>query len=552
MKQIVAALQKAVQTISEQNTELELTRPDLQFGDYATNIALRISKELGKNPREVAEQICETVRAENYGWLQKIEVAGPGFINISLTDAALLEQVNNLEVAQPYKDKRVVIETNNPNPFKDIHIGHAFNSIVADTVANLLEAGGADLHRVSYHGDVGLHVGKSLWAIFDEVGAKPKESLSGIGSTDDRAKKLRDWYARGAGMYEEEPGVHEQIEEYTMQSFAPEGDVKYVYDTCKEWSFTYFDEVFKRLGSKPIERRFLESETDKAGREIVEAHIGDVFEKSEGAIVFKGEPYDLHTRVFISKHNRTLYEARDLGLLKLKQDAFSADQSYIATALEQKEYFKVVFKAAELAVPNLAGKTTNIVTGTVKLTTGKMSSRTGQVVTIEWLFEQLEQAVRARSKNKNQQNADGVIGAIRYAMLKGRFDSDVVFDIEQSANLEGNTGPYLQYAHARACSILRNSKKQPALPQEITADERLLLAKISESSDSFNKAIAELEPHVVCTYLYELSQAFNRFYEQNRVIDDPREPERLYIVAKYAECLKQGLELLGIPAPEQV
>lgn len=531
--------------------ETELYRPAENFGDFATNIALKIAQKNGQSARDIALKIIENLQQDQPTEVQEITVAGPGFINFSLTDKAL-EALSQTAKITSFVGQKVVIETNNPNPFKDIHIGHAFNAVVADTIANLLERGGAEVHRVSYHGDVGLHVGMSLWAIFHHYGDKALEELSYI-SPEEAPEKLRDWYAFGAGMYQEEPACREDIEELAKQSFSPKGVTGQIYQVCKEWSFTYFDEVFKRLNNRPAERRYLESQADQSGRQVVEENIPKVFEESGGAIIFRGEKYGLHTRVFISKRDTTLYEARDLGLMRLKANDYAPDKSYIITATEQKEYFNVVLKAAELAMPDLRTVTVNIPTGTVKLSTGKMSSRTGEVVTIEWLFDQIRTRVTALSKDPAIIDQTEV-GATRYALLKTRLDSDVIFDLNQSVSLEGNTGPYLQYAHARACSILKKAEDSSSTLLNVPLEpaERSLLRKFSEYTDALQKACQELMPHYICTYLYELAQGFNRFYEQNRVLDDPRQEVRLALVVRYQAILKDGLSLLGIPTPEQM
>lgn len=525
-----------------------LTRPAEQFGDYATNVALQLAGELRQKPRDIAEKLAVRLRSVLAEYIADVSVAGPGFLNLEISDAALAAATSQAALAQTYAGQTIVIETNNPNPFKDMHIGHAFNSIVADTLANLLAAGQADLHRVSYHGDVGLHVGKSMWAILKFVGGDAGK-LASIPESE-RPKFLSEQYAAGSAAYEADDLAKQEIEQLAKASFTPQDELyKNVYETCKTWSFAYFDAMFERIGSKPIERRYLESEADKTGREAVERHIGDVFERSDGAVVFKGEQYGLHTRVFISSRGTTLYEARDLGLMQLKQTDFYPQASYIVTAVEQKEYFRVVLKAAELCLPDLAGVTRNISTGTVKLSTGKMSSRQGTAINIGWLFDEIEKALRARGAN-DQSVHDGIIGALRYAMLKNRPGSDIIFDVNEAISLDGNSGPYLQYAHARARSILAKAhgqKRAELLAME--PGERSLLRTISEYNEVIEKAVAELAPHVICTYLYELAQAFNRFYEHNRVIGSDRQSIRLALVARYADTLRHGLELLGIAAP---
>jgi arginyl-tRNA synthetase len=526
---------------------ITVTRPEPQFGDLATNVALQLAKPLGISPREIAEKLAASLRSDKR--LSEVTVAGPGFINMRLSDVTLATMLDAAPEAEP-RDGSIVIETNNPNPFKDLHIGHAYNCIVADTMANLLDLNHSRVHRVSYHGDVGLHVGRSMWAILKYIDGDIKK-LDDV-PENERPAWLSRMYVEGAKAHKDDESARAEIEELAKQSFALDDELfRQVYETCKTWSFDYLDNVIERLGSKPSERKYLESEADEAGVATVRKHLGDVFEESDGAVIFPGEKHGLHTRVFISSRGTSLYEARDLGLMQLKQQDFQPQRSYIVTGEEQREYFNVVIKAAELSLPELSGVTTNIPTGTVKLTTGKMSSRTGEVINIEWLFDQLESAAMARA---NEADRNVILGALRYALLKVRVGSDIIFDIEESLSIEGNSGPYLQYAHARARSILakRDVVQKSLADQEFDEKERVLVVKLTEFQEVSARATDELLPHLVCTYLYELAQTFNRFYEQSRVLDDPREGLRLQLVLRYADTLRNGLQVLGIPAPERL
>lgn len=543
MREIIDAIQAAVQTSFNTAVEPELTRPDGQFGDFTTNVALQLAKQLDKPPREVAETVAAQLKDP---LIVKTEVAGPGFINIILSDKAIIDLA--LRKPEPSGLGKVVVETNNPNPFKAMHIGHAFNAILGDTIANLLEAGGAETHRVSYHGDVGLHVGKSMWSILKWLDGD-QAKLQTI-PENERNKFMSERYAEGAEAYEKNPAAKAAIDHLAEESFTQE-DALYntVYNTCKTWSFQGIDEIVKRLGNKPIERRYLESEADRLGVETVQKHTPGVFEKSDGAWLFPGEKHGSFNNVFVSSRGRGLYGARDLGLMQLKHRDFGAEKSYIVTAEEQRDYFKGVIKAAELCLPELTGVTVNISTGTVKLSSGKMSSRTGDVVDIAWLFDQLTTAVEARGGTVSD---DIIRGALRYEFLRVRIGSDVIFDVNESVSVNGNSGPYLQYAHARAKSILAKAKVQNVSADSFEPDERNLLRKIGEYPEVAEVAVRELMPHHICTYLHELAQTFNRFYEKNRVLDDPREVVRLQLVQAYADTLKKGLELLSIPAPEKM
>lgn len=524
---------------------VELTRPDQKFGDFATNVALQLAKPVGKNPRDIAYEIIEEL--SNRAEITEASVAGPGFINLRVSDA-ILESLARQLPAATRKDQTVVIETNNPNPFKAMHIGHAFNAIIADTIANLIAVSGARTYRVSYHGDVGQHVGRSMYALLRFIDG----DITKLQNVDhsDRNSFMSKMYAEGTKAYKEDESAKAAIDELATQSFTRE-DPLYaaVYETVFNWSFDQIDKIVARLGNTPTERRFLESDADQRGVATVRKHVPDIFQESEGALIFPGSQYGSFDNVFVASNGNGLYGARDLGLMQLKHEQYHPDKSYIVTAEEQRDYFKGVIAAAELALPELKGVTTNISTGTVKLTSGKMSSRDGDVIEIAWLFDQVGEAIKARG---GEVTDEVVAGALRYAFLKVRVGSDVVFDINESISIQGNSGPYLQYAHARASSIIAKSTTTPAELTELDEPERTLLRKLSEYTEVVDRASEELLPHHICTYLYELAQTFNRFYESSRIIGDEREAVRLQLVTLYRSTLARGLALLGIAAPEKL
>lgn len=546
MNKYAAIIQQAVANLLETEQAVEISRPEPQFGDLSTNIALKISKQLGKNPREIAEQVTDALR--NNPNFAEVNVAGPGFINIRLQDRELFDLATP-ESDQNISDSTIVIETNNPNPFKAMHIGHALNSITADAIANLLNRTTSRLHRVSYHGDVGLHVGKSMYALLDYTDSLPERLLEVPES--ERNSFMSRMYALGSRAYKEDEMAKQQIDQLAKQSFDRQDPVyAAIYDIIFDWSFTQIDSVVRRLGNQPTEQRFLESQADTLGVRIVRGNVPQVFQESDGALVFKGSEYGSFDNAFVSSSGLGLYAARDLGLMQLKNEQFHPDRSYIVTAEEQRDYFRGVIAAAGLIWPERANQTINISTGTLKLTTGKMSSRDGEVIEIDWLFDQIANAITERGGEPTE---DIVAGALRYAFLRVRVGSDIVFDINEAVSIQGNSGPYLQYAHARACSILAKSSVESTVQiSELDTNERELVRKIGEYSEVLDKAVTELMPHHICNYLYELAQEFNRFYEKSRIIGDEREALRLHIVELYRDTLARGLEVLGIVAPERV
>jgi arginyl-tRNA synthetase len=536
------AIAAAVRSLFGVDVAVELTRPDEQFGDFATNVALQLSKQLGKNPREIADTLVEKLRADLSEQVSEITVAGPGFLNLKLSDTAL---VNSLAAkpTQTYAGEQVLVEFGDPNPFKEMHIGHLYSYIVGEAVCALLRAAGAQVVRLSYHGDVGLHVAKAIWGM-------QKEGYNPDTNTDPIKNNIGWYYAKGAAAYQDDETAKTEIDDINAKVYAQDPSILELYNQGKDRSFANFDLTLADLGIKPNDHKYMESESAPVGLEIVKQNIGTVFQESDGAVVYDGEKVGLHTRVFITGKGLPTYEAKDLGLTELKnRDYPQAARSIIITANEQAEYFKVMLAALREINPTLAGKTTHRTHGFVSLSTGKMSSRTGDVYSAISLLIDVEGLARKAFPDTSH---DTLQGAIKYAFTKHRMGGDILYDVVESVSLEGNSGPYLQYAHARARSILAKAEAADAELVGLESGERSLLRKITEYTEVVDKAVAELMPHHICTYLYELAQTFNSFYEHNRVIDNERQAVRLQLVQHYADTLKGGLNLLGITAPDRM
>lgn len=534
-KDLEKAVQTAVKELFDTDVAVELTRPDERFGDYATNVALQLGSKLGKSPREIAEQLAVKLREDLAGRVADTSIAGPGFLNLGLTDAALIELASQ-NPSKPFSGQEMLVEFGDPNPFKAMHIGHLYSYIVGDAICHLLEAAGATVRRLSYHGDVGLHVAKAIWGM-QHAGAEVSADNIGL------------YYAEGAKAYAENEQAKQEIDAINQKVYAGDETIKALYDEGKAKSFASFDEILKQLSVR-TDKRYLESQSAPIGLETVKRHIGKVFTESDGAVVYEGEKVGLHTRVFITGKGLPTYEAKDLGLTELKQrDYPGSSRSIIITANEQAEYFKVMLAALREVDSEVAGKTTHLSHGFVSLSTGKMSSRTGDVYSADNLITDVEQAMKKLDRGYSE---DIKIGAVKYAFTKHRLGGDLTYDVAESVSLEGNSGPYLQYAHARARSILAKAEVHDKPTESFEPDERSLLRKLGEYPEVVEQATSELMPHHICTYLYELAQKFNNFYEHNRVVGDAREDVRLQLVQAYADTLKNGLQLLGITAPDKM
>lgn len=590
MKQeLEARLTELCKKVFNADVAVQLTRPDEQFGDYATNVAMQLAGKLGKNPREIAASLTEAINEELSDTIAGVNVAGPGFINLRLTDNSLVKAVTRAP-AQPLVGQSWVIEYSCPNAFKELHAGHLYQTIAGDVISRLVERAGATVHRTNFGGDVGLHVGKAMWGIIEELGGENPAKLAEV-APDQRSQFLSKAYVRGAAVYETDEAVKAEIIQYNKQIYAlhqtndHESAFAQIYWTCRQWSYDYFNAFYETIRVLPFEKYYPESATSQPGLEAVRAHIADgIFKESEGAVVYEGEKVGLHTRVFITKNGLPTYEAKDVGVILSELNDFNFDYRVIMTGNDQSQYMKVVFAATQEMKPELKGRMTHLTNGTIRFGNGqKMSSRLGNVNrAVEVLDIVGELVPEAESPERKD---DVMLGAVKYAFLKIRLGGDIAFDPEESVSIQGNSGPYLQYAHARACSILRKVPVSPHISGEnmcsdahvhskvrsasvldshpelhsatetlqpgvdLEEGERSLLRKMSEYQEVVALATAELLPHHICNYLYELAQTFNRFYEHNRVMGDERESLRLRLVAAYTDILKDGLELLGIPAP---
>lgn len=562
MKQeLEAALAATVTELFGMEMLIELTRPEPQFGDYATNVALRLTKQVGKSPHDIAEQITANLRERLADKARDITIAGPGFINIILSDKTLVVLANT-KPKKSLEGKQVVAEYSDPSSFKVLHAGHLYTSVVGDAIANLLENAGGTVHRVNFGGDVGRHVAITMWAILKELDGEHPEKLAEV-PVDKHADWMSARYVEGNTAFEDDDTVKAQVTELNKRVYQLHADNDHdspfaqIYWTCRKWSYEYFDAFYARIGSH-FEKYYPESETMATGVSTVREQLAKgVYEESDGAVVFRGEKYGLHTRVFINSQGLPTYEAKDVGLIIEKWNDYHFDKSVILTDSSQGEYMTVVLKSIEQFAPELALATTHITHGRVKLAGGvKMSSRKGNIVRA---VDVLDVADAANKEASGREDEQAVLGAVKYAFLKQRIGADIIYDPKESVSLEGNSGPYLQYAHARARSILRKAEGThlttsgiPFHEATFEDDERSLLRKIAEYTEVIERATSELLPHHICTYLYELAQNFNRFYEHNRVVGSERQEYRLMMVDYYANVLKNGLELLGISAPERM
>lgn len=555
MKRVSDSITKVVKNLYNQDVDLVLTVPEAKFGDLSTNVAMQLAGKLAKPPRQIAEQIVEALgKSDDF---IKIEIAGPGFINLYLSDQVLLS--NWTTKAEPiYKDKTVVVEYSDPNAFKALHAGHLYTTLVGNSISNLYAEAGAKVIRLNYGGDVGLHAAKAMYGILKTLGGENPVALDSVDKAT-RSLWVSQRYIEGNLAYESDEQAKDEIIQLNKRIYSlheaedKDSDFSKIYFITRQWSYDGFKQLYEKLGVHPFDEYIAESQVATEGMELVKRGLKEgVFEESDGAIVFKGEQFGLHTRVFINSAGLPTYEAKELGLAEYKWQKYHFDQSLIITANDIIEYMKVLLKAISCFYPEAEERTVHLTHGIIKMSGGvKMSSRTGNALMAQDILDASYKAAKELSEKDDHQVA---VGAVKYSFLRQRIGGDIIFEPSESISMIGNSGPYIQYAHARASSILSKSGVEVSteINSELDEAERSLARSLSLYQLSLNKAVSELTPHHICNYLYELSQSFNRFYEHNKVVGSDRQQVRLGLVKRYGDTLKAGLSILGMSAPDKM
>ena len=544
MEEIRETLRQTIRDLYNLDFDPELTpSPENIDADYSSNAPLKLAKELHKNPMAIAEELNQELNAN---------ISQPGFLNFTLPDDYLRDKVNNLfndfnkEIAShEYEGKTIICEFSDPNPFKVLHVGHLYTSIVGDSIGKLFEYAGAKVIRANFGGDVGLHVAKTMYAL-QKKGIKELQ-------IEDIAK----CYVEGTAAYEDDEEAKKEITKLNKEIYQINAESLHdstlaaLYWKGRELSYEYFNEFYDSIGVK-FDKYYPESTVAGLGLAKVKEELGKgIYEVSDGAVIFNGDKFGLHTRVFINKEGVPTYEAKDVGLIFTKWDDYHFDKSVVITGSEQLEYMKVVLKSIEQYAPDLVAKTSHLTHGLVKLPGNvKMSSRKGNflkaVDVINMVRDELKTAYDS-SDNKVS------LAATKYAFLKYKMGGDIIFDPQESVKMTGNSGPYLLYSAVRAKKIISNHENNSKIDNyTYNIYEKNLIKKLLEYKTTLNDAVHDMAPHKVANYLYELAQEFSRFYENCPVIGSKEETERIKFVRLYLDIMTHGLNILGIQIPEEM
>ena len=548
MESIIETLRNTIKRLFDAEVEPEVTvAPENLAADFSSNVAMKLSGVLHANPREIAAKIAAELPEF------KTEVAGPGFLNFILSDeyytakiAGFAEDLPKNISCDEYSGKTVICEFSDPNPFKVLHVGHLYTSIVGDAIGHLFEYAGAKVIRANFGGDVGLHVGKTLWAL-------QKSGMKDF-TIEDIAKK----YVEGTKAYEDDATAQAEIVDvnkkiYTIAENDLHGsELADLYWKGRELSYQYFEDFYHRIGVK-FDKYYPESTVARRGLDEVQKGLAaGVYEVSDGAVVYRGDTkLNLHTRVFINKEGLPTYEAKDVGLIFTKWDDYHFDKSVVITGNDIIDYMKIVLGSVGEMNPELPARTTHLTHGQVKLPGSvKMSSRKGNFLKAVDVLDMVTDELKTEY---NSDDETVVLGATKYAFLKYKMGGDIIFDPKESVKMTGNSGPYLLYSCVRAKKILSKIEvKNTGFTGELDTFERNLSKKVVQYKDLLAEAVREMAPHKVCNFLYELAQEFSRFYENCPVAGDAREAERAQIIKAYLNVMEHGLNLVGIKIPEEM
>jgi arginyl-tRNA synthetase len=554
-KDVLAALKTA--GIKAEASQLEKP-PQPEFGE-ASFPCFPLAKVYKKSPVQIAQEVAAKIRIPKGSMVSKVEAKG-GYVNFHYDYKKFAASVLAGVKKAKKKSGKIMVEYSQPNPVHPMHIGHARNTLLGDSLANILEFTGNKVTRANYMNNVGLQVAK-LVAAYDMWG----EGREPEGKPD---AWLWKFYIR----FHEEVQVNPKLEEEARKlllKYEVERDKVTVkrWDRIVGWCIDGFKETYKKLGID-FDVYFYEIDYRAPGREIVKKAIKrNVAAKTdEGAVFADLTSHGIPGTIIQRSDGTGLYITSDLGLSVHKFEKYKLDKSIWVTASDQDTHFQQLFKILEVMGYKFHDKCQHFSYGLVDLPEGKMSSRQGRAVMLDDVMDEMVALADAEVSKRNPEMSGKdrkkiagqiAIGALKYAMVRIEPRMNMTFDWDQMMSLEGNTGPYLQYAHTRCVGILRKSGKFAKTNSygDINEYEKSLLRKLSEFDHVVESAARESRPSMVCNYGFELATTFNSFYHNSQVIGLPNPKQtsfRLTMVKQTKDTLKKAFDLIGMEAPDKM
>lgn len=556
-KEIVRLLAKEIKLNKKELANLITVPPDPKLGDYAFPCF-----KLSKKAKEEAERLKKKIKLPKF--LSKTEVVGP-YLNFFVNKSTLAEETltqikkekSNYGTAK--QNKNIVIEYCGPNTNKPLHLGHVRNMALGNSVYRILSFQGNRVRPVNIVNDRGIHVCQSMLA-YQKWGKNKQPDKKGD-------HFVGDYYVLFSKKAKEDEDLKLEAQDLLLKWELKDKKIRELWKKMNKWVLEGFKETYKRFGIK-FDKEYFESGYFEKGKTIAKEGLKrKVFEKDHtGAIVAPLEKYKLPNKVLLRGDNTAVYMTQDLYLAQKRYKDFKFDQAIYVVASEQQLHFKQLFKILELLKRPYAKNLYHLSYGLVNLPSGRMKSREGTVVDADDIMDEVaklaEKEVKKRYKNLSEKEIKAraefiSLGAIKFLMLKTDAARDMIFNPEESISFEGETGPYVQYTHARACSILRKAKhKESKINFDLFKDEAELnvINLLSKFPEKVKSSAEHYKPHMICRYLISLAQAFNEFYHKCPVISerDQQMKARLLLVDCVRQILENGLGLLGIKAPEEM
>lgn len=535
--------------------------PQKEFGDVAFP-CFNLSKKEKRNPQEIAEELARGISLPKGSLISKVE-AKAGYVNFfydwSVVSEKVLKGIFQKKKIVKRKE-RVMVEFSQPNPVHSMHIGHARGTFLGSSLANILDFAGCKMVRANLMNDTGLQVAKLVTAYL--LWAKGKKP---VGKPD---VWLWNLYVKFHEEAEKDASLEETARE-NLRKFEIERDkrVKRVWDQVVRWCVKGFEETYKRLGID-FDVYFYEGNFRGLGKKIVEKGLkkGIMAKTDDGTIISRLEKFGLPDTVLLRSDGTGLYITSDFGLTIHKFEKYKLNSSIWVVSTEQNLHFKQLFKILELLGYSWFKDCKHFAFELVKLPEGKMSSREGRAVMLDEVMNKLvgmaQEEIEKRSQKLSAKEKQGLaeaigIGALKYAITRIEPEKTITFDWKQMLRLEGDTGPYLQYAHTRCAGILRKAKrwKPNFKSDDLSEGEKMLMKTLMRFSEVVEQAVRDLRPHYICNYAYDLATVFDKFYESNPVLKAETEDKknfRLSLVQATKAVLKNALELIGIEALEKM
>jgi len=552
---------EVLKNLGYEASEKEIEEPPRkELGDYSFP-CFNLAKKLNVNPIELAKEITRKIPVDRYPFLLKVEAVN-GYVNFFIywekVTNEILGRILSMKKIDFGNKQNVMVEFSQPNPVHSMHIGHGRGTFIGDALSRILEFSNFKVIRANLMNDTGLQVAKLvtgylLWYNGKTPDKKPDYWLWEI------YVKFHEEAKKDASLEEK---AREILRKYEIEK---DKEIIKVWNRIVKWCVKGFKETYKKLKIK-FDVWFYEHEFREKGKEIVYQALAKnlAFKSEEGAIIAKLEDYGLSNCVILRSDDTGLYFTSDLGLTVHKFEKYKLDKSIWVVSTQQSLYFKQLFKFLELLGFEWARNCYHCAFEHVSLPEGKMSSREGKAILLDEVINMLERKAREEVEKRNPKKSKRrisivsrkiAIGALKYSILKIQPEDQIIFEWEKMLQLEGNTGPYIQYACTRCKGILKKAKKfeERLSPKKLRDEEALLIKKIGEFSSLIQKIVKEMKPYYLANYLYELSTLFNNFYEKVPVLkeeDKDVKAFRLTLVKATEKVLSLGLNLLGIDVPE--